>query len=139
VSAGMSELCMTLCSYEARTRDFQTLSVVCSPYFHTLLRCGAGGRDHLVRLQNLRRQPLAPATAVDPHGSDFTAKSIKAAVLLINRSNYRIIGARTNHPPSESAVAALLLVTCERYIYERCAVSSVTLSHSICRSARLSH
>jgi hypothetical protein len=79
VSAGMSELCMTLCSYEARTRDFQTLSVVCSPYFHTLLRCGAGGRDHLVRLQNLRRQPLAPATAADPHGSDFTAKSIKAA------------------------------------------------------------
>lgn len=145
VSAGMSELCMTLCSYEARTRDFQTLSVACSPYFHTLLRCAAGGRDHLVRLQNLRRRPLArhpPQSS--PSAPISQPKALKWQ--LINRSNYRIIGTRTNHPLSECAVGALhraiLLLTRARYRYERerCAVSiSVTLSHSICLWVRARH
>ncbi|XP_059475873.1 Ig-like and fibronectin type-III domain-containing protein 1 isoform X2 [Neocloeon triangulifer] len=46
VSAGLSPLCLPLCSYDASIHDVRALSTVCAPYFHTLLRCGAGGRDH---------------------------------------------------------------------------------------------
>jgi len=49
LAAGLSELCLPLCSYNASILDVRALSVVCAPYFHTLLRCGAGGRDHQVR------------------------------------------------------------------------------------------
>ncbi|CAB3371385.1 Hypothetical predicted protein [Cloeon dipterum] len=45
-SAGLSALCQPLCSYNLSINDLHVLSVVCATSFHTLLRCGAGGRNH---------------------------------------------------------------------------------------------
>lgn len=47
-AAGLSETCMPLCSYDASVKDVRALATMCAPHFHTLLRCGAGGRNHKV-------------------------------------------------------------------------------------------
>ncbi|KAK7792924.1 hypothetical protein R5R35_008001 [Gryllus longicercus] len=46
VAAGLSGVCMPLCSYDARMGDVKALAGVCAGELHKLLRCGAGGRDH---------------------------------------------------------------------------------------------
>lgn len=45
VSAQVKDICMPLCSYKMKLADLQYLSPLCLDEMHTLLRCGAGGRD----------------------------------------------------------------------------------------------
>ncbi|XP_044737933.1 Ig-like and fibronectin type-III domain-containing protein 1 isoform X2 [Chrysoperla carnea] len=46
VESGLSEMCMPLCSYDAKMSDLRSLAGVCAAEFHKLLKCGAGGRNH---------------------------------------------------------------------------------------------
>uniref|UniRef100_A0A131YT19 Neural cell adhesion molecule l1 n=1 Tax=Rhipicephalus appendiculatus TaxID=34631 RepID=A0A131YT19_RHIAP len=46
VNAKVKDICMPLCSYKMKLADLQYLSPLCLDEMHTLLRCGAGGRDH---------------------------------------------------------------------------------------------
>uniref|UniRef100_A0A4D5RKC4 Putative neural cell adhesion molecule l1 n=1 Tax=Ixodes scapularis TaxID=6945 RepID=A0A4D5RKC4_IXOSC len=46
VNARVKDICMPLCSYKMKLADLQYLSPLCLDEMHTLLRCGAGGRDH---------------------------------------------------------------------------------------------
>ncbi|XP_023234906.1 Ig-like and fibronectin type-III domain-containing protein 2 [Centruroides sculpturatus] len=46
VSAGLRDHCIPLCSYEMKMTDLELLAPLCVEDLHTLLRCGAGGRDH---------------------------------------------------------------------------------------------
>jgi len=43
----MSPECLPLCSYDASMSDIRALALTCASEFHTLLRCAAGGRDHM--------------------------------------------------------------------------------------------
>lgn len=46
VAAGLRDHCIPLCSYEMKMTDLELLAPLCIEDLHTLLRCGAGGRDH---------------------------------------------------------------------------------------------
>ncbi|XKL66935.1 hypothetical protein PGB90_010355 [Kerria lacca] len=47
VSAGLSDICLPLCSYDASMSQLKTLAGICGNEFHKLIRCGAGGRNHI--------------------------------------------------------------------------------------------
>lgn len=47
VAVSLSEVCMPLCSYEAKMSDLKSLANICSQEFHKLIRCGVGGKFHL--------------------------------------------------------------------------------------------
>lgn len=47
VSAGLSEICLPLCSYDASMSQLKALAGICGNEFHKLIRCGAGGRNHI--------------------------------------------------------------------------------------------
>ncbi|XP_018897907.2 Ig-like and fibronectin type-III domain-containing protein 1 isoform X1 [Bemisia tabaci] len=46
VEAGLNEVCMPLCSYDASMSSLKALASECGPELSKLLRCGAGGRNH---------------------------------------------------------------------------------------------
>ena len=46
VDAGLNQHCLPLCSYDASITDIKTLAGVCGGQLSTLIRCGAGGRNH---------------------------------------------------------------------------------------------
>lgn len=46
VNAGLSDVCLPLCTYDASMVDIKNLAAVCAQDFHKLIRCGAGGRNH---------------------------------------------------------------------------------------------
>lgn len=46
-SAGLSGICMPLCSYDASMSQLKALAGICGNEFHKLIRCGSGGRNHM--------------------------------------------------------------------------------------------
>ncbi|XP_054267567.1 Ig-like and fibronectin type-III domain-containing protein 1 [Macrosteles quadrilineatus] len=46
VEAGLSDMCMPICSFDASMTKLKALGGVCASEFSKLLRCGAGGRNH---------------------------------------------------------------------------------------------
>ncbi|KAL1497939.1 hypothetical protein ABEB36_008819 [Hypothenemus hampei] len=46
VEAKLNSVCLPLCSYDANMNDIKRLAV-CGTEFHTILRCAAGGRNHV--------------------------------------------------------------------------------------------
>lgn len=44
--AGLSDVCMPICSFDASMSRLKALSGVCAGEFSKLIRCGAGGRNH---------------------------------------------------------------------------------------------
>lgn len=46
VEAGLSDMCMPICSFDASMNKLKALGGVCASEFSKLLRCGAGGRNH---------------------------------------------------------------------------------------------
>lgn len=46
VAAQLNNVCIPLCSYDAKMSDIKLLAGVCGGDFHKILRCGAGGRNH---------------------------------------------------------------------------------------------
>jgi hypothetical protein len=46
-TVGISSKCMPLCDYSAKLSDLRQLTQTCSKEFPKLLRCGAGGRNHV--------------------------------------------------------------------------------------------
>ncbi|KAG8287269.1 hypothetical protein J6590_042606 [Homalodisca vitripennis] len=46
VEAGLSDMCMPICSFDASMTKLKALGSVCASEFSKLLRCGAGGRNH---------------------------------------------------------------------------------------------
>lgn len=44
--AGLSDMCMPICSFDASMSKLKALGGVCASEFSKLLRCGAGGRNH---------------------------------------------------------------------------------------------
>lgn len=46
VEAGLNRHCLPLCSYDASITNIKALAGVCGGQLSTLIRCGAGGRNH---------------------------------------------------------------------------------------------
>lgn len=73
--AGMRKECLPLCSYDASMTQISKLKPLCAEDFSKVVRCGAGGRDHLPCC--LRRgvpaqcQPLCQAVHQQSTGADF--------------------------------------------------------------------
>merc|ERR1719410_885684 len=47
LNSGISEDCLPLCDYDVSISRVKSLSVLCSSEFSKVVRCSAGGRDHL--------------------------------------------------------------------------------------------
>lgn len=46
-TVGVSDACMPLCDYSAKLSDLRLLTQTCTKEFPKLIRCGAGGRNHV--------------------------------------------------------------------------------------------
>lgn len=73
--SGIREECMDLCTYDASLTQVTSLSSLCQDDFSSLLRCAAGGRDHLPccvrRGVPSQCQPLCQAVHQAATGADF--------------------------------------------------------------------
>ena len=74
-TAGVSPDCLPLCTFDVDTASLANLTALCSDQLDRVVRCGAGGRDHL---QCCRRravptscQPLCQAVHQAHTGADF--------------------------------------------------------------------
>nr|CAI5827663.1 unnamed protein product [Callosobruchus analis] len=47
IEAQVKSVCLPICSYNAKMSEIKLLAGVCGAEFHKILRCGAGGRNHL--------------------------------------------------------------------------------------------
>ena len=57
-TAGVTEDCLPLCTFDVDTASLANLTGVCRQELDRVVRCGAGGRDHL---QCCRRRAVAPS------------------------------------------------------------------------------
>lgn len=73
--SGIKPECMPLCTYDASLSQVQSLSSLCANDFSSLIRCAAGGRDHLPCCQKrgvpAQCQPLCQAVHQSSTGADF--------------------------------------------------------------------
>eukprot|EP00090_Calanus_glacialis_P031499 TRINITY_DN5209_c0_g1_i1.p1 TRINITY_DN5209_c0_g1~~TRINITY_DN5209_c0_g1_i1.p1 ORF type:complete len:1460 (-),score=250.05 TRINITY_DN5209_c0_g1_i1:454-4833(-) len=75
LKSGMKPECLPLCSYDANTSEVKNLARLCADEFTKVVRCAAGGRDHLpcCARQGVPRncQPLCQAVHQSSTGADF--------------------------------------------------------------------
>lgn len=73
--SGMDPQCLPLCSYDANISTVRSLARVCADEFSKVVRCAAGGRDHLpcCARRGVPRncQPLCQAVHQASTGADF--------------------------------------------------------------------
>merc|ERR1719228_81789 len=75
LKSGMKPECLPLCSYDASTSEVKSLARICADEFSKVVRCSAGGRDHLPccarRGVPKNCQPLCQAVHQSSTGADF--------------------------------------------------------------------